>query len=78
MLHPESVGAVAGVFLVDHELLQGVEVSRDEGADGLVVISEDLLPSALGAHGAGGPDQAAVRSAVTLSETDKPQSHHSE
>lgn len=78
MLHLESVGAGAGVFLVDHELLKGVQVCWDEGADGLVVISEDLLPSALGAHRAGGPDQAAVRSAVTLVETDKPQSHHSE
>lgn len=74
MLHLESVGAGAGVFLVDHELLKGVQVCWDEGADGLVVISEDLLPSALGAHRAGGPDQAAVRSAVTLVETDKPQS----
>lgn len=37
----------AAVFLVNHELLEGVEIRRDEGADGLVVVVEDLLPSAL-------------------------------
>lgn len=47
------VRAVAVVFLVDHELLEGVEIRRDEGADGLVVIVENLFPSALGARGAG-------------------------
>lgn len=35
------------VFLFDHELLEGVEIGRDERADGLVVIVEDLLSSAL-------------------------------
>lgn len=42
------VGAVvAAVPLVDHELLEGVEIRWDEGADGLVVVVEDLLPSTL-------------------------------
>lgn len=59
------------LFLLDHELLERVEISRDEGADGLVVVVEDLLSSSLGAGGAGRPHQAGVRSAVTL--TDKPQ-----
>lgn len=35
------------LILVNHELLEGVEIRRDEGADGLVVVVEDLLPSAL-------------------------------
>lgn len=72
-----GVGAVAAAVLVDHELLEGVEVRWDEGADGLVVVVEDLLPSALWAHRAGRPGQAGVRGAVTLVETDRPQSYHS-
>lgn len=54
------------VFLIDHELLEGVEIGRDEGADGLVIVVEDFLSSALWAHRAGWPDQAGVRCAVTL------------
>lgn len=59
-------------FLVDHELLEGVQVRRDERADRLVVVVEDLLPMALGASRAGGADQAGEGRAVTLEETRRP------
>lgn len=63
---------VGARFLVDHELLEGVQVRRDERADRLVVVVEDLLPVALGAGRAGGADQAGVGRAVTLEETRRP------
>lgn len=61
-------GWLSLLLLVNHELLEGVEIRWDEGADRLVVVVEDLLPSALWAHRAGWPDQAGVGSAVTLVE----------
>lgn len=61
-------GWLSQLFLVNHELLEGVEIRWDEGADGLVVVIEDLLPSSLWAHRAGWSDQAGVRGAVTLVE----------
>lgn len=61
-----------GTFLVDHELLEGVQVCRDERADRLVVVVEDLLPMALGAGRARGADQAGVGRAITLKETRRP------
>lgn len=57
------------VILVDHELFQGVQVRWYQRADGLVIVVQDLLPLALRAHRAGGPDQAGVWSAVALGET---------
>lgn len=65
---PERVSAASAGFLVNHELLEGVQVRWDEGADGLVVVVEDLLSSTLWAHRAGWPDQAGVRGAITLVE----------
>ena len=61
---------VGQLFLVDHELLEGVKICWDQGAHSLIVIAEDLLPSALWAHRAGWPGSARVRSAVTLSKED--------
>lgn len=55
--------------LVDHELFERVQVRWYQRTDGFVIVIEDLLPLALGAHRAGGPDQAGVGSAVTLVET---------
>lgn len=53
-------------ILIDHELLEGVQIGRDEGAHRLVVIAEHLLSSALRACRAGRSDQAGVRRAASL------------
>lgn len=55
--------------LVDHELFERVQVRWYQRADGFVIVVKDLLPLALRARRAGGPDQAGVWSAVTLVET---------
>lgn len=43
----EASDGVTAIFLINHKLLEGVEIGRDEGADRLIVIVEQLLPSAL-------------------------------
>ena len=54
--------------LVDHELLEWVEVCRDEWVDGLCIVVDELLTPALRPHGAGGPHQSRVGGAVALVE----------